>query len=147
MEDWVLPEVVRLLGQPDEGRWEARGGVGGFGVGHQVAEAVGAVAGADGGVRAVEAIIIRSSQWELRSHHHLEQTGISGFVEGKKTHNSGDKSRQPEPEQGFLLEPPELAELGEHGVVVNILEGERGETSCLDARHIRTDLQPGFLWG
>ena len=62
MEDWVLPEVVRLLGQPDEGRWEARGGVGGFGVGHQVAEAVGAVAGADGGVRAVEAIIIRSSQ-------------------------------------------------------------------------------------
>ena len=57
----------------------------------------------------------------------------------KKTHNSTDEGREPKPEEGFLLEPPKLAELGELEVVVNLLPGEEGITTFLDRRHICTD--------
>ena len=70
----------------------------------------------------------------------------------KKTHNSTDEGREPKPEEGFLLEPPKLAELGELEVVVNLLPGEEGITTFLDRRHICTDplsvffASGGFLW-
>ena len=60
-------------------------------------------------------------------------------LDEKKTHNSTDEGREPKPEEGFLLEPPKLAELGELEVVVNLLPGEEGITTFLDRRHICTD--------
>ena len=57
----------------------------------------------------------------------------------KNTYNSADESREPEPEEGFLLEPPKLAELGEEEVVVNLLPREGGLTTFLHRRHICTE--------
>ena len=65
----------------------------------------------------------------------------------KNTHNSADEGREPKPEEGFLLEPPKLAELGEEEVVVNPLPSEGGLTNTTfpDGRHICTDPLSVFL--
>ena len=65
----------------------------------------------------------------------------------KNAYNSTDKSREPEPEEGFLLEPPKLAELGEEEVIVNLVPSEGGLTSTTfpDGRHICTDPLTVFL--
>ena len=135
-----------LPGHHDEGCREVRGVVR---RGSWAARTISAVAlsSTDGDVLAVEPVIGRLVHREGCRHHYLGQSGINALLEclDENTHNSADEGREPETEEGFLLEPPKLAELGEDEVVVNILPVEGGITTFLDRRHICTDPLSVFL--